>query len=203
MSSSSPSQPSGRDAILEAALRLIAKTGYAGMTISQLSAASGLPASSIYYHFGSKHGVLAAVIEQGFLDFHEMLPRPNEFEGEPLDRLDQWFTQLSTRLNQKPDFLRLLITVCVEHRENDTAVQEMVARIRRYGLDLWVEALTPIFAADGSAAGLKLVEDLAVLGRSVADGATVAESFDGTPHLHIARPYIDALRALAAATASS
>ncbi|MDH6288230.1 TetR/AcrR family transcriptional regulator [Rhodococcus opacus] len=189
-------QSSGRTAILEAALSLIAKVGYEGMTISQLSTASGLPPSSIYYHFGSKYGVLAAVLEEGFREFHANLPSITDYEGDPFERFEQWFTHLCIRLNGKPDFLRLLITVCVERREDDAVVQETVRRIRQNSHDMWVAALTPIFAVDGSPEQVGLVDDLALLGRSVADGATIAESFDGTSHVRHVRPFVESLRGL-------
>lgn len=47
------------------ASRLMATRGYDGTSISALAKSSGLPASSIYWHFGSKEGVLKAVMERG------------------------------------------------------------------------------------------------------------------------------------------
>src|SRR5436190_1998682 len=47
-----------REVILEAAARLMAANGFDGASISSISKESGLPASSIYWHFTSKEGVL-------------------------------------------------------------------------------------------------------------------------------------------------
>src|SRR5271165_791242 len=54
-----------RDEILDAAEALMARQGYDGASISAICSECGLPASSIYWHFGSKEGVLAAVMERG------------------------------------------------------------------------------------------------------------------------------------------
>src|SRR6266496_2327682 len=58
------SQGGSQDRILDAAERLVAERGYTAASISLISKASGLPASSIYWHFGSKEGLLAAVVER-------------------------------------------------------------------------------------------------------------------------------------------
>jgi len=43
-----------RTAILDAALQLMSETGYDGTSVAKIAQKSGLPASSIYWHFGSK-----------------------------------------------------------------------------------------------------------------------------------------------------
>ena len=58
-----------RAAILDAAEALMARRGFIGTSISALQAECGLPASSIYWHFNSKEGVLAAVMERGANNF--------------------------------------------------------------------------------------------------------------------------------------
>jgi AcrR family transcriptional regulator len=50
--------------ILDAAAKLMAERGYVGTSISAICAASGLPPSSVYWHFRSKEGVLRAVLER-------------------------------------------------------------------------------------------------------------------------------------------
>jgi AcrR family transcriptional regulator len=51
-----------RAAILDAAERLFDERGYAGVSIADLTAASGASNGSIYHHFGSKDGVLTAIV---------------------------------------------------------------------------------------------------------------------------------------------
>ena len=54
-----------REAVLDAAERLIAEQGYEAATVAALVKEAGIPASSIYHYFGSKDGVLLAVMERG------------------------------------------------------------------------------------------------------------------------------------------
>jgi AcrR family transcriptional regulator len=184
-----------RAAILDAALSLLSQRGYAGMAISALSHMSGLPPSSIYYHFQSKHGVLAAVLERGFQDYHATLPRASDYAGEPVERFVKWLADVFERLERKPDHLQLLVTVCVERQDDDEIIREAVGRIRRYSLDMWIDVLTPIFAERREPG---FVEDLAVLGRSIADGATIANSFDGTAYARHADTFATLVKTLAA-----
>ena len=50
-----------REAILEAAGQCFEEHGYAGTTIELIAARSGASNGSIYHHFGSKDGILAAL----------------------------------------------------------------------------------------------------------------------------------------------
>lgn len=53
-----------RDRILETALGLFCRHGYAGTSIRQIAAQVGLSPSSLYNHFDSKEAMLAALIER-------------------------------------------------------------------------------------------------------------------------------------------
>ena len=57
--------PSGaRERILEGALEVLKRDGYAGLTTAKVAAGSGESKALIAYHFGSKRGLVAAVAEQ-------------------------------------------------------------------------------------------------------------------------------------------
>src|SRR5262245_60142528 len=60
-----------REEILDVASRLMAERGYAGTSLSTLSASSGLPKSAIYHHFHSKAGLLSAVMARGARGFFD------------------------------------------------------------------------------------------------------------------------------------
>jgi len=69
-----------RELILDATERLMATNGYAATSISDIRRACGLPPSSIYWHFGSKEGVLAAVMERGANRFFAAIPAWDDVE---------------------------------------------------------------------------------------------------------------------------
>ncbi|MDQ2675495.1 MAG: TetR/AcrR family transcriptional regulator [Actinomycetota bacterium] len=57
-----PGRPStgARERILEGCLEVLKESGYAGLTIAKVAAASGESKALVSYHFGSKDGVVAA-----------------------------------------------------------------------------------------------------------------------------------------------
>ncbi|MFF5426208.1 MULTISPECIES: TetR/AcrR family transcriptional regulator [unclassified Streptomyces] len=60
----SPKQQRGEatvEQVLDAALRLYASSGEAGLTVGALTRTSGVSTGSVYHHFGSLHGVLTAL----------------------------------------------------------------------------------------------------------------------------------------------
>jgi AcrR family transcriptional regulator len=190
---------SSREVILNAARALVGEKGYDGMAISDLCARSGLPPSSIYYHFGNKLGVLAALLERTFEELHTLFPNPSSFDDRaPLDRLEAWFAAACSSLDRRPDYLQLLVAISVGPQRDAEAVQATVRRVRDYAHASWVDALTPIFAPNGGKNNEALVQQLAVLGRALTDGLSVTNSFDGTSYSSQVAPFVALVRGLAA-----
>jgi AcrR family transcriptional regulator len=195
---------SSREVVLNAARALVDEKGYDGMAISDLCTRSGLPPSSIYYHFGNKLGVLAALLERTFDELHSLFPNPSSFDDlAPLDRLEAWFSAACDSLDRRPDYLRLLVAISVGPQKDAEAVQATVRRVRDYAHASWVEALTPIFAPNGGKNNKAVVEQLAVLGRALTDGLAVASSFDGVTYSSQVAPFVSLIRGLAEQRAGS
>ena len=64
-----------RRSILESTVRIAGERGYVGATMAQIVKASGLPASSVYWHFNSKDDLLADAIEHGFRTWEAVEPQ--------------------------------------------------------------------------------------------------------------------------------
>ncbi|MEU6136027.1 TetR/AcrR family transcriptional regulator [Nocardioides sp. NPDC047086] len=64
-----------RQMILDAALRLAAERGYVGTTMALVRRATGLPPSSLYWHFSSKDQLLAEALEHGYTRWYQITPR--------------------------------------------------------------------------------------------------------------------------------
>jgi AcrR family transcriptional regulator len=62
-----------RDQIIDAARACFAEQGYAATTIEQIAARSGASNGSIYHHFGSKDGILAALYTSALASYQEEL----------------------------------------------------------------------------------------------------------------------------------
>ncbi|MFT7838923.1 TetR/AcrR family transcriptional regulator [Saccharothrix sp. BKS2] len=58
--------PTSRQAVLDAALELVAEGGLGAVTISALTARSGVSNGSVYHHFGSRAGLFAVLYGESF-----------------------------------------------------------------------------------------------------------------------------------------
>jgi AcrR family transcriptional regulator len=159
-----------RELILDATERLMATRGYAATSISDIRAACGLPPSSIYWHFGSKEGVLAAVMERGADRFFAAIPSG--------DTAEQQLAVTARLQADHPDFLRLFYLLSLE-RSADPAVAEVVRRVRdtaiarfRGGISQLLPADTPPKNADS------VVTELTAVAVALSDGIFFAEHLE-------------------------
>lgn len=70
-----------RQAILEAAARIMATKGFSGTSISMICKAAGCPASSLYWHFASKENLFAEVVHWKADHFFEQFQLGNGSSG--------------------------------------------------------------------------------------------------------------------------
>jgi AcrR family transcriptional regulator len=155
-----------REQILDATEMLMGTRGYAATSISDIRKACGLPASSIYWHFGSKDGVLAAVMERGAQRYFAAIPAEVAVERQ----LDAVVNQQS----QHPDFLRLFLLLSLE-RSDDPAVAEVVRRVRDTAISRFRDAIAQLLPADveeQTAQGV--LAELAAMAVALSDGIFLA-----------------------------
>ena len=163
-----------RALILDATERLMATRGYAATSISDIRKACGLPPSSIYWHFGSKEGVLAAVMERGADRFFAAIPTSGDADGQ--------LAVLSRLQSQHPLFLRLFYMLSLE-RSDDPAVAGVVRRVRDTAIRRFRVAITGLLPADAPPAKAeRVVTELTALAVALSDGVFFAEHLepDGT-----------------------
>jgi AcrR family transcriptional regulator len=167
-----------REAVLDAAEQLMAEHGYEAATVSAVGKASGIPLSSIYHYFGSKNGVLLAVMERGAVRFFSSLRMPQERIGTPEEHLAACVKIAGDALKEHPGFLRLLIVLALQPPAGDEHdVHTVVGRLRD-------TARTGLAAQAAIAFGIrpesKRAKELARVALAYFDGAFVAaESDDG------------------------
>lgn len=75
----SPKKAARRDAILDAAERLLIESGEA-FEISQLANAAGISNGLAYHYFGSKDGVIEAVIDRFYARYSQVIDKPADPE---------------------------------------------------------------------------------------------------------------------------
>src|SRR4051794_14413771 len=105
------SRPNHRDALLDAAKRLLREQGYARITARDLVAASGTNLASIGYHFGSKEALLNEAIGASFNEWNEHLLQAAmvDADAQPLERLmTSWRAMLGDFEAARPIFVAFL-----------------------------------------------------------------------------------------------
>lgn len=162
-----------REVILDATERLMATKGYAATSISDIRKAGGLPASSIYWHFASKEGVLAAVMERGAKRFFGAIPRHGDTTAPPDVKVQLAAT--ARLLAEHPVFLRLVYLLALE-RTDDPAVGAAVRRVRDTagaGFRAAIATLLPPEVPQDKAT--RVVGELTALAMAISDGVFIAD----------------------------
>lgn len=98
-----------RQAILDATLAIASERGYDGTTIALVTERAGLPASSIYWHFGNKDKLLAAALEYSYRQWQSVVPTWQK-RPDPADvgaRVARRFETAARTLAEKPEFWTL------------------------------------------------------------------------------------------------
>lgn len=104
-----------RERILEAAIEVITEHGFRASSVDTICRRAGIQKTAIYWHFGSKDGLLAALVERVAADWTDTIAiRAYAAGANPLHRLDQSFTAMREFLTTKPHLLRLLLTLTFE-----------------------------------------------------------------------------------------
>lgn len=159
-----------REQILDATEKLMSSRGFAATSISDIRKACGLPASSIYWHFGSKDGVLAAVMERGANRYFAAIPVDAD--------IDQQLAAVIAQQEQHPEFLRLFLLLSLE-RSDDPAVAEVVRRVRDRAIARFGDAIASLIPADVPAAkAQRVVAELAAVATALSDGIFLAEHLE-------------------------
>src|SRR6266851_3771980 len=97
-----PKSRVSRERILDAATELFAARGYAGAGVDRLAERSGIAKTAIYYHFGNKEGLLAAVLDRAATQWIEAILQASRQGGDPLGRLDRALAGMRAMLEERP-----------------------------------------------------------------------------------------------------
>lgn len=80
-------RPGAAGRLLDAALSLFARNGFAGTSIRDIAAEAGLTSAALYAHFDSKEHVLAELVRAGHEEHHTRLRRALLEGGTPTEQL--------------------------------------------------------------------------------------------------------------------
>jgi AcrR family transcriptional regulator len=174
-----------RRTILDATLRIAGERGYVGTTLAQVTKASGLPASSVYWHFHNKDELLADALEHGFRLWDDATAPPwSEFDP-TRPRVDALVDELGTlarRLDEEPGFWRMGLMIALEtgpavgERPRERFLAVRAAALSRLS-GWWEQSLATEDDGDG-ATRTRRAQTLALLTLVAMDGLFLAHQSD-------------------------
>lgn len=127
----------GREAILDAALKLLREEGIANLTSREIAARAGVSDASVYYHFGDREGLLRAAFAHGMkpLDFLAQPPagmQRSQVLAQVLTSLEQFFDDVLPILHAAQADAQLGATLAGYVAENDLGPHKGVQALGNY-----------------------------------------------------------------------
>jgi len=151
------SQNDTKESILDQAEALFAEQGYRGTSLRQITAAAKVNLAAVSYHFGSKEGLVAAVIGRRIVPLNEWRCREVE---EVLAR-----AAAETRRPETRDVLRAFIEPTLLMQESAPGARNFVTLVGRAMADtdetarrIFIEHMTPALQLLSRALALALPE---------------------------------------------
>lgn len=131
--------PSGKEKLIKVSLDLFSKKGYKGTSIRDIANAMNMSISNIYYYFGSKAGLLKAILEGSTVSLSVDLEKIAQAQMKPLDRFKEIVKNhiiLSGKYKKESKILFL------DEEDLDPNENELNRRIQRGLLDIYITELT-------------------------------------------------------------
>jgi AcrR family transcriptional regulator len=184
-----------REIVLDAAERLMSEDGYEAATTARIVEETGIPASSIYHYFGSKDGVLLAVMKRGAERFFAEIPLLTVRLGSAKRHLEMMAAAMIGALGRHPNFLRLLIVFATQPpAAADGEVHAVVAQVRAEALNRLRSQLALAYGDDPSD---PVIDQLARFALAAIDGAFVAVQTDPGVRLdQLLTPWVTSITAV-------
>jgi AcrR family transcriptional regulator len=166
-----------RERILAAASEIAGERGYNGTSIALVSERSGLPASSIYWHYQDKDTLIAAAIERSFGEWmasaSDLTPSPPG--GTRGERLAGMMERAASGLMKSCSFLRLGLLLSLEHRDEESSAERMFMQVREEAFRRSVASYAELFPELDEPA----VRQLVTFSIAMADGFFITSQLEG------------------------
>lgn len=189
-----------RRRILEATFELAHELGYQGTSISKVVERSGLPASSVYWHFADKDALFAAMIRHSFAQWAASLPRWSA-PGGTVSRRDELARRIRSAIASiatSPEFWRLGLVLSLQRQPAELQARRLFKQIRRRVIANMAEFWRQVLPGRPGRRTVGLPERLARITMATADGLFVAAQIDSRhDHERLADLLADMLESVA------
>jgi TetR/AcrR family transcriptional regulator len=120
--------------ILDCALKLFASRGYDAVGVQEIVEAAEVTKPTLYHYFGSKQGLLQALLEQNFSGLFGVLANATVFQGDlplTLSRTAEAYFQFA---EANPTFYRMQLSMSFSPVESETYQAVSGFQVRQYAL---------------------------------------------------------------------
>ena len=119
-----------REKLLAAATELFSERGISATGVDAVCRRAGVVKSALYWHFRSKEGLVAAVLDRVGRDWvDEIRASVRKTGDDPFERLDCFVAALQELIESRPELLRLLLAVTLERAEGTPTSREAVTQV--------------------------------------------------------------------------
>lgn len=131
---------SKKDEMLQAALQLFAAEGYENVGIQKIVTAVGVQKPTLYHYFGSKQGLLQALLEAQFEPFLHALTQVSAYSGDLTRTLEAVMRHYFHFARTAPEIYRFVLSLVFSSDQSE-ARQTVLPFLQRQ-----TEALEALFA---------------------------------------------------------
>jgi AcrR family transcriptional regulator len=106
-----------RTRLLHAAVRVFDRKGYVGASVREVAELAGVTKPALYYHFGSKEGVLRAILDQAKQEFSRVAERALGRSGSARERIVAFCQEVYGLFGQNVPVARVALAVFLGPRD--------------------------------------------------------------------------------------
>jgi len=118
-----------RGKLLRAAAERFAEHGFSATSVDAVCRDAGVVKSAIYWHFESKEGLLAAVLEETATAWIDGIVKSCAQTGDPRERLRRAIEGMRELVETRPALLRLLHAILLERTGSDPSTRAVLVRV--------------------------------------------------------------------------
>ena len=103
-------RPSRRQEIIDAAIKVFARTGFAETSVQDVASEAGVVPTAVYYHFAGKDHLFDVVLQSVIAELDELVERARPEVDDPAVALPQITAAVWNWIESRPDHAQILYT---------------------------------------------------------------------------------------------